>query len=434
MAFALSRESEDGVLLASRTALTNEFSKLKTNFSLQKWLRDTNRLNHNTANIIEAETFSDDEMKEYIAASTITHLHDAWSFFGRSIIAILNGDTVSARHMAYYSELRSAMSILATEGIGIFSQYHYFIDADSNSIKLPQKAGTHKMVWAILDHWSKQEKAKNLLFNCIKPYNKTLEEWLSAGGFVALNHLSSDMFKSIGIDLQNLAKDHDIRDRLSYRPSAIHVNTHVDWQANYKFITNIWKHLEPGFHSLDLALLKQIIDLLDSTNNIEKNNQFINSLLEHMNIAEESKEGLSNYLLSSEVDDVIIKAINVNDTVDDAIADDCNHLDVISRAFLLLRIATGANNLLMQEASVDCSQLDFWWKNIFKSKNIPLENETDEFIMDDLWSDIEDIALADIEPWINGSIDDLDTMKRELSYATILLSEGERAMLWGLST
>ncbi len=436
MAFVLTSQTEGEITQASSSAIKNEFSKLTSNFSVNKWVKNTNALRSDTIEVIKNNNFTNDDMADYIAASTITHLHDAWVFFGRAINALLNGDTVSARHMAYYSELRSAMSILATEGIAIFNTKHYYIDSSAQCHPLSQQKGTHEMLWAVIEYWSTLDKARTVLLNSIKPLGITLNSWLLSGGINALIHLSSDIYKCIGIDLKNLANDHNIRNRLSYRPSSIHVNTPLGTVENYNFVNEVWKKLEPGYKELDLAVLKQTIDVLTSSGNIEDKSLFVNQILQNTSFAEGRKSELLNYLLAPDMDTIISRAMNTNTSVDSAIADANNHFDVFSRTLLLLRIATGANHELMRSASIDLDNLNFWWHDIFEKKSFiaEVDQELEQCSMQDLWNDINDVAIENVSKTMSDSQINLYRAKEDLSYSSLLFGETERAMLWGLSS
>ncbi len=56
---------------------------------------------------------------EVIAVRGPLHAIDGWSYFSRSLSALLSGDPHAARHLAYYAELRASLSILASTGIGV---------------------------------------------------------------------------------------------------------------------------------------------------------------------------------------------------------------------------------------------------------------------------------------------------------------------------
>jgi hypothetical protein len=110
-----------------------------------------------------------------------------------------------------------------------------------------------------------------------------------------------------------------------------------------------------------------------------------------------------------------------------------HHIQVIARATLLLRVATGACALLLREVGFDRSELRFWWKSLGEERGLwEPDNLPDEFV--DLWSDV-DASLDDIHPWIAGTdqaTPSLARWRRECSYAVSVLGECERIALWGL--
>ncbi len=96
------------------------------------WLSKSNKYSSDTINRITADINAGNlhkrQMAQYVAASVILHCNDGWSYLGRSLSALLRGDPHRARHLAYYAELRGAMSLLASNGIGVFNKQHFVID------------------------------------------------------------------------------------------------------------------------------------------------------------------------------------------------------------------------------------------------------------------------------------------------------------------
>src|SRR5688572_29446428 len=80
------------------------------------WVGATNRYLANTTKTIEAElragqAQAPQQLAQYVAASTLLHCADGWSYLGKSIISLLRGDPHRALHLAYYAELRAAISL-----------------------------------------------------------------------------------------------------------------------------------------------------------------------------------------------------------------------------------------------------------------------------------------------------------------------------------
>src|SRR5438067_355249 len=83
-------------------------------------------------------------LSQYISASCLLHCADGWSYLGKAIVLLLRGDPHRCRHLAYYAELRAAMSLLAADGIGIFNNTHFVFDGPNSVTRLPRNYNTHR--------------------------------------------------------------------------------------------------------------------------------------------------------------------------------------------------------------------------------------------------------------------------------------------------
>lgn len=440
MANALNLSTKEEIESASRNEVVDQFSSLSLNFDIDGFLPASNVLTMDTIEKIKNISFTELEMKQYIAASTITHLHDSWNFLGQSIQAILNGQTAIARHLGYYAELRASMSLLATEGIGIFNNKHYYIDKrDLKPKKISMSFGTHEMIWLTLEHWSKQDNARKLLEEIITPGNIPLREWVNGYRNNTWDVISFEIFKKWGVDLQYLAHDRDTRNRVSYRPTQIHANQTVDATKNYKFIVELWQLLEPStngnYSNIDNIFLKQSIDLLNEHSEQKCENKRDVKLYKMLEKVLTDKTKIRDYLkLIKDTDNnsVLSNASKIHTNIDIALQDPDNHLQIIARALFLVRIATGSVKRMMKDANVNLSDMDFWLNDIIQKSGIVSQDSIATLIIEDLWTDINDIAIEDIKNSDEG--DDLYDYKNKYSKSSILFSECERAMLWGLST
>src|SRR6266481_5958480 len=57
------------------------------------------------------------QMADYLALSTCCHALDGWRYLSQASIALMTGARNQALHLAYYAELRAALSILGSSGI-----------------------------------------------------------------------------------------------------------------------------------------------------------------------------------------------------------------------------------------------------------------------------------------------------------------------------
>ena len=368
---------------------------------------------------------TDKNSKEYIVASSLSHLKDAWSYFGQSINAILKNDTPLSKHFSYYSELRSALSLMATEGIAIYNNEHYYIDQYENVQQFTRSSGdinelgTHKMVWVSMDTWSMLPKSRELLEKIIHIEGKSLKEWVEACDYTKWCGLSYEIYKNIGIDLKYIAHDREMRNSVSYSPTDTFMRT-CSIESNAEFILKLWDLLEPNFKKTDFSILKKSISLIGC----EDPSYAIDTLIENDSLKEAIKEHLS------EQENVVFeKSSIVHENLNDALNDPENHLQMLGRAFLLLRVATGSVKLLLKDANIEFSDIAFWSEKILDEYGL-VKDKKELDLYSDMWVDVEEGAIQPIND--NGTNIDFFTLKQELSYPFLLLSETQRPLLWGI--
>ena len=114
----------DLVKAASSTAIEDTLRGMRLRFRRwDRWLT----ARHPYTNVVAAldsnsSTIDGGKIAEYIAASIPLHVADGWTFLARAFESIRSGDRNTAVHLAYYAELRAAMSLLASEGVGVFNR------------------------------------------------------------------------------------------------------------------------------------------------------------------------------------------------------------------------------------------------------------------------------------------------------------------------
>jgi hypothetical protein len=200
----LNRRDKVVLKLSSREALRDAFDGLRIHFARDRWVGTKNAYGRNTVKALWRHTQPGSSIKskhlsQYIAASAPLHCADGWGFLGRAMEAHAHGDRETSIHLAYYAELRAAMSLLASEGIGIFDDRHFVVKSDGNCEyigTMPMRARwrghlrTHNVVWLALEHWAELKRSVEILAEFIQPNGIPLEDWLNslgvaigAGGF-----------------------------------------------------------------------------------------------------------------------------------------------------------------------------------------------------------------------------------------------------------
>ena len=146
------------------------------------WLPIGGRYYNNVTKSLKTRDVDGPQLGEYIACSAPLHLADGWNYLSRAFDAATRGDRTSAYHLAYYAELRAAISLLATEGIGIFNRRHIALNVRLEPTEYCKP--THHATWSVLSAWSREKDKAARLLQAITIDSKPLSEWLAAVGVV----------------------------------------------------------------------------------------------------------------------------------------------------------------------------------------------------------------------------------------------------------
>ena len=154
---ALPHNDEAPIRNVSRADVELTVATLKQFIKRSMWLGKTNRYLKNVVNRLKIDhplsAHYQRNLAQYIAASSILHANDGWCYLGRAVSALMNGDPHRSLHLAYYAELRAAMALLASEGVGIFNKKHYVLNGPNMATRLSSSQGTHRIAWDALEFW-----------------------------------------------------------------------------------------------------------------------------------------------------------------------------------------------------------------------------------------------------------------------------------------
>lgn len=401
----------------SRDHIEQTTRDLRRYFARNLWLSPNNRYRSDTINKIRedlgpAGSFTPvkrSNLAHYIASSTQMHCIDGWAYLASAVNALLRGDGHGAVHLAYYAELRAAMSILASDGIGVLNGRHCALSGPTKADSLPaSNGGTHDFAWWALEEWSEKPSAGDLIAESITPFAIPLSNWFSSlPGSYTLQPLSRSWIRNWGVDLQRLASkergDRNARNEASYRPTALSPDRSVSASEVVRLSKHFWQLCEPvgssKFEMLDRHLLRSSIKAIFSSRNVtppsKENNEyraFVASLVgSQPSLSVQLRPKIEAYLLNDEGDGVenIIQLAKVG----------ISHpkhaqLGVIARAFLLLRMASGTVDTTLEKAGVTENELKFWKDDLLLKSGLCDPRSLPEE-MGDLWKDVDD-ALVDI--------------------------------------
>jgi hypothetical protein len=398
------RTNKSRLRKASREQIESYFSCLPSRARGQKWLRKKNRYRVScTATLkkdIAASTVDDTDLREYVAASGPCHVIDSWALLARAVDAGLRGDSYSATHFAYYAELRAAVALLACEGVGVLDRRHPIVlptgltdynlraerwDRSTQRFGGPQFVGTHAVVWPALQHWSTLNRAGDLLEEVVSPEGIPISEWLRAcGAPVPAREIGRRWLRVWGLDLSVIDDDHNARNLASYRPSEFRRPAQLEVSQIVEFVEDLWGLFEPGtqrrFPNVERFLLRRT---LRSTRVAAPSARVLESLGLNATMAGEWAEFLGR------ADDP--KPFVFAEQQGKIDGPHC-HLNVISRAALLLFLATYVARRLLFNASYAHDTIAFWWEQHGVARGLWEDiRQTDLF---DLWSDIQSSLTA----------------------------------------
>ena len=348
------------------------------------------------------------QLSQYIVASGLLHSVDGWSYLGRAMSALLRGDPHRARHLAYYAELRAAMSLLATVGVGVFNQYHFVVDAPNSVAALRGKSPTHSFVWDCLEFWCGQATSGPLFSSIVRPNGRTLDDWLTPlGGAIAAAPQAKAWLLQWGMDLQATLDDRNARNESSYRPDGMLDPWCLDPRETLRFARDTWLALEPSASSR----FEMIVS----------NQGFPEEISNYWN------EFLCRRLVPDNISIFKYSEKSAGDKAD-------GHAAVLARATLLLRMASGSTADLLQNAMFTPEALAFWWERLGQSRGLWEGTKSAADIID-LWADIELLSrdLSDFDEKHVATSQTFFNIGSELASATIGLGSFDRVAIWSVT-
>ncbi len=334
----------------------------------------------------------------YVSASAVLHVFDGWNYLSRAFDALLRGDRHTAIHLAYYAELRSAMSLLASQGVGVFNTEHISVGTGPAVKMWAKDEGTHKFVWRVLIEWAQTSDGIDALFSNIAVDGASLEDWLKAFGAdrTSLSALTFEWLSAWSLDVDRFRKDRDLRNGVSYRPDSIRWPPEGAFDALSESIDPIldaWNALAPlGLGQagvLDLHLLREALDFAYAAKTglqpgDGKHSLYVDSYLRTVPVDRRA------FLTRARDPNSHAILVASDRSRDDVVA-------VMSRAILILRLASASANGLLRRASVTVADIQFWLDSKLTDLglwdvSVPMTDFTD------LWDEVRD-DIRDVESW-----------------------------------
>ena len=375
---------------ASPQGIQNQLRVVGTRMRRYKrWLTQNHPYNGNVVQAVgtrwQPAIIDGPRLGEYIASSAPLHLADGWNYLSRAFDAASRGDRGSACHLSYYAELRAAMSILASQGIGIFNQRHIALDLSLQPTVLD--GATHTVAWQSLLAWSQEVGRGSSILDAITVDSISVSDWLQSigAGPPAQQAAANDWLNAWSIDLNTYLDDRTRRNETSYRPTRIRTPAPRSVDPGQEFlkpISDCWSELQPDIvgvtAALDLGLLRRALRLVISRGwcNFGTLRGALGSLRHERSTA--ILDALRTERPSAAA---IFKSATIADFDGKPVT------PILARGLLMLRLASASTANLLTVASISKDDLEFWWSPM--GYDLGLWDTTDDFAtFPDLWTDV----------------------------------------------
>jgi hypothetical protein len=372
-------------------------------------------------------------LAQYVACSTLLHAFDGWNYLSRAFDSIAKGDRRTAFHLAYYAELRAAMSLLASQGIGAFASYHVSLTGKNAAVYFA--GSTHTVVWDALHEWANTTAPISRFMQQIYVDGLTLQSWLDKAGAgpIIQNQLTKEWLMAWSVDLDLYANDQQVRNEMSYRPDSMRWPDSPEINPTEESLEPLlysWEALEPSAMGSAAVLDKHLLrEALRFAFGRMRGGRATGAAFELylQNLRPDASAALSSFLLRKS--DPPVHA--VFDAASDRSKRPGTARPTLARALLLLRIASAAGADLLDQAGISSSDIRFWWSR--KIADLGLWEPVDDLSnLTQLWGDVSD-AIADVETFRTATP---APSAREACYALgkqVPLCQFQRCGLWLIS-
>lgn len=190
-----------------------------------------------------------------LAGAHVSHMLEAWRYFGASVNALLVNSPYNAIHFAYYAQLRAAMAVFSGEGVFVQQGAYFYLDSSGTRHNF-SAAGTHTFVWELWREWIKGSRAEDLIGDQIK-----LMPLVSLSDIVP-SPRPGGVLERWGFDLAVGATEKTARNAASYdskAPFPIPVLT----SDHISIVRSIWRLLlsDDSAIAFDAAFVRYLVDL-----------------------------------------------------------------------------------------------------------------------------------------------------------------------------
>lgn len=356
---------------------------------------------------------------EYVAASVPLHAMDGWAYLSRAFEALAHGDRVAAIHLGYYAELRAALSILASGGVGLFGERHLAIDSAGSVHLWPEQhkdledgkniIGTHQAASELLVKWASGHTNSGRILRALPIAGRTLDEWLTtivgelgrqgravpaiSEAFEA--QVATDWLLAWSIDLAYLPADRRLRNAVSYNPSRMQPPQPQDLDLKLILLQPLitqWYSLSPTGSerqaSGDASLLRRAAEQL--------HHRFTPGI-NWADFVEPLRDQGGSFLVGAMSD---ADPFSLLFEMADRPAGIDQPAELLVRAALLLRMSSAISADMLQRVGVVRESVHFWWGSVGTQFGF-WDDPADQNDCTDLWVEVSE-ELAELQEIVDS--------------------------------
>lgn len=428
---------------ASAAAISNALSSLHDHFHDMEWLDSANRYRADASDHVDTlwksgdGPFKDDELVECIAASSVIHLFEGWTYLSEALRSALRGDVGVVRHLSYYAELRGGLALLSSQGIGVFNSKHMIVNTSGELEKIPVSRGTHEIVWLALEHWGRKEQSGLLIGSNIRGFGNALGDWINAFQGARTNRITgAEWTAQWGFDLKQFAIDRETRNEVSYRANFDFRTKRLSPVEMSSWIDQLWQLSNPlasPFAQLDQYLIRSALKRTFETkfqgDPEESYDARVMAACRSLNITSSYPQNFLCGNVETSDPEVLILASKTSTHQGNA-----QYMEVLSRSYLLLRLATAGVVSSLKAASLSRDDFSFWWRHI-GNETCLWKRDLPPMELEDLWNDIE-LSLDSIKEWRDEAQPGIlcwNSFHQRFGADMAIVTNLEKVALWGLA-
>lgn len=434
----MDREPDSGlrraVTCAESEAVAEGLRRCSERFRNRIWLDPESPLLDQPGQFLRTATRDDlaknrDHLADYAAASSLLHCSDAWSILGNATQCLLAGNLSQAIHLVYYSEFRSALSLMNSTGVIVANDGAASVSTDAVFGIRP--GSSHQLLWQVFAEWCGSAETQALVGETMTFHKVPMTRWASIaakGGTGA--PVVAELLRRWGVDLQNLGSDRDARNLASYNPSHLYEDAGADYGSWAKATAaSTTAYLEPdsraGFPAVDNALFLTVL-----TSTVGDSQDQLRRVLRAVYNSNFEAERVLNLIVTqrSAGPSLIDKATQLASTAGITLS---TVESMLGRALILGRLATGLASNLQRRAGVDRDRFSWWSTDLAVRQGFWLATDRPDKL-EDMWADLE-TGLDDLDSVNFAQPSGTFEIHDSASYGMVTATGLARVAVWSLS-